>query len=251
MSTTDLGNKKIFSNNLQTFIDRQNLAVPQLAEKLGIKYTTFRDWVKGNTYPRIDKIELLADYFGVKKSALVERDGAVNVSPTHSYQYFDTDIAAGALTTVDGLTDSDVEQIQLSDAVMGRYAGDTDLFVTNINGESMNRVIPNGSLVVVKAIDSFQDLSDGEVVIFCEDEESYSVKGVGMPGVTRFTGTLCNKRAIALNLPRSHTALPMSSPPYMTLFISVTLCFQHYQIVKYTPRICTNCVGYCTHHLGA
>ena len=30
-----------------------------------------------------------------------------------------------------------------------------------------------------------------------------------MPGVTRFTGTLCNKRAIALNLPRSHTAPSM------------------------------------------
>ena len=156
MSTTDLGNKKIFSNNLQTFIDRQNLTVPQLAEKLGIKYTTFRDWVKGNTYPRIDKIEMMANYFGVKKSALVERDGAVNVSPTHSYPYFDADIAAGSLTTVDGLTEDDMEQIQLSDSVIGRYAGDTDLFVTNINGESMNRVIPNHSLVVVKQVDSFQ-----------------------------------------------------------------------------------------------
>ena len=40
---------------------------------LGLKYTTFTDWVKGNTYPRIDKIELLANYFGVPKSELVEK----------------------------------------------------------------------------------------------------------------------------------------------------------------------------------
>ena len=37
-----------------------------------MKYTTFTDWVKGNAYPRIDKIELMADYFGISKSDLVE-----------------------------------------------------------------------------------------------------------------------------------------------------------------------------------
>ncbi|KRM54780.1 hypothetical protein FC18_GL002195 [Lacticaseibacillus sharpeae JCM 1186 = DSM 20505] len=59
---------------------------------------------------------------------------------------------------------------------MGKYAGDDDLFITNINGESMNRVIPNHSLVIIKHVDSFQDLYDGEIVIFSEDDESYSVK---------------------------------------------------------------------------
>ena len=43
-----------------------------MCNALGVKYTTFTDWVKGNSYPRIDKIELMANYFGISKSDLVE-----------------------------------------------------------------------------------------------------------------------------------------------------------------------------------
>ena len=43
-----------------------------MCDALGVKYTTFTDWVKGNAYPRIDKIELMANYFGIDKSDLVE-----------------------------------------------------------------------------------------------------------------------------------------------------------------------------------
>ena len=55
---------------------------------LGISYTTFTDWVKGNTYPRIDKIELLANYFGVTKADLVEEH---NNSDQSAAYYLDDD----------------------------------------------------------------------------------------------------------------------------------------------------------------
>nr|WP_245962706.1 XRE family transcriptional regulator [Streptococcus hillyeri] len=44
----------------------------KLCSDLDLKYTTVRDWLKGITYPRIGKIELLADYFGINKSDLIE-----------------------------------------------------------------------------------------------------------------------------------------------------------------------------------
>jgi repressor LexA len=175
MSTTDLGNKKIFSNNLQTFIDRQNLTVPQLAEKLGIKYTTFRDWVKGNTYPRIDKIELLADYFGVKKSALVEHHDNGVPLPIHSYPYIPADISAGTPERVDAITPDQLEQVAVPDAVMGKWAGHTDIMLMRANGESMNRVIPNGSLIGVRKIQEVSELDDGDIVVFDCDGD-YAVK---------------------------------------------------------------------------
>lgn len=42
-----------------------------MSDALGVKYTTFTDWVKGNSYPRIDKIELMENYFGISKADLV------------------------------------------------------------------------------------------------------------------------------------------------------------------------------------
>ena len=37
-----------------------------------LNYSTVRDWTNGRAYPRIDKIEMLANYFGIQKSDLIE-----------------------------------------------------------------------------------------------------------------------------------------------------------------------------------
>ena len=68
----NLGNKKIMSKNILYYMDKHQKTRNEMCEALGVKYTTFTDWVKGNSYPRIDKIELMANYFGISKADLVE-----------------------------------------------------------------------------------------------------------------------------------------------------------------------------------
>lgn len=70
---SDLGNKEIMAQNLQRLMDSRGIDRNKLCADLGFKYTTLTDWLKGNTYPRIDKIEMMANYFHVPKSELVER----------------------------------------------------------------------------------------------------------------------------------------------------------------------------------
>lgn len=67
-----LGNKEIMANNIRRHLDELGLNVKEFATAMGFKYTTVLDWVNANTYPRIDKIELMANFFGVEKSDLVE-----------------------------------------------------------------------------------------------------------------------------------------------------------------------------------
>lgn len=67
-----MNNKEIMSKNIKFYLNRKNLNVKDFAKQLGFKYTTVLDWVNGNTYPRIDKIEKMAKYFGVSKADLVE-----------------------------------------------------------------------------------------------------------------------------------------------------------------------------------
>ena len=43
-----------------------------VSEAIGVSYYTFTDWVKGKKYPRMDKVEKLASYFGILKSDLIE-----------------------------------------------------------------------------------------------------------------------------------------------------------------------------------
>lgn len=70
---SDLGNKEIFSENLKRYMKMKGKTRNDICHALGFAYTTFTDWENGVTYPRIDKIEMLANYFGVKKSDLIEK----------------------------------------------------------------------------------------------------------------------------------------------------------------------------------
>ena len=72
---TALGNKEVFSRNLKYYIESTGKSQKDLALVLGISLSTFNDWVNGKKYPRIDKIEMLAKYFGILKSDLIEDKG--------------------------------------------------------------------------------------------------------------------------------------------------------------------------------
>ena len=43
-----------------------------MIKTLNFPYTTLLSWLKAENYPRIDKIEAMAAYFGVMKSDLIE-----------------------------------------------------------------------------------------------------------------------------------------------------------------------------------
>lgn len=69
-------NKEIFANNLSFYMEQKGVDRNTLCADLDLKYTTVRDWLKGITYPRIGKIELLANYFKINKSDLIENKTA-------------------------------------------------------------------------------------------------------------------------------------------------------------------------------
>ena len=69
---SNLGNKEIMSKNLLYYMDKTGKSQKELAEIVGVSTSTFNDWVKAKKYPRIDKIELLANYFRILKSDLIE-----------------------------------------------------------------------------------------------------------------------------------------------------------------------------------
>lgn len=72
MTQQNAKNKEIFSKNLAYYMNKKGIDRNTLCADLDLKYTTVRDWLKGITYPRIGKIELLANYFNINKSDLIE-----------------------------------------------------------------------------------------------------------------------------------------------------------------------------------
>lgn len=69
---SNLGNKETMSKNLKYYIALSGKDRRELAEIWGFPYSTITDWINGKKYPRIDRIEVMADYFGILKSDLIE-----------------------------------------------------------------------------------------------------------------------------------------------------------------------------------
>ena len=77
---SNIGNKETMAKNLRFYIERSGKSQKDLAEMVGVATSTFNDWVKGKKYPRIDKIEKLANYFRIQKSDLIEEKEQKNIS---------------------------------------------------------------------------------------------------------------------------------------------------------------------------
>lgn len=65
-------NRKIVGNNIKRLMEAAEKDRRTVAAETGISYSTLSDWINGGSYPRINKIEMLADYFGVPKTELTE-----------------------------------------------------------------------------------------------------------------------------------------------------------------------------------
>ena len=67
-----LWSKEVFAKNLRYYMESKGKTQRELAEIVGVSAPTMNEWLKAKKYPRIDKIEILADYFGILKSDLIE-----------------------------------------------------------------------------------------------------------------------------------------------------------------------------------
>lgn len=67
-----LGNRDIMARNIRMYLLNAGKTRKQMCADLGFPYNTACDWCNGRTYPRIDKIEAMSEYFGISMSDLVE-----------------------------------------------------------------------------------------------------------------------------------------------------------------------------------
>lgn len=69
---TDIEQKKIFSKNLNKYLEQSNKTQKEVADAIGVIPSTFNTWCQGIAIPRMGKVQALADYFHINKSDLIE-----------------------------------------------------------------------------------------------------------------------------------------------------------------------------------
>ena len=199
-----LGNKQIMADNIKRLLSAKGLNPRQLAIALDFKYTTVNDWVNAKTYPRIDKIEMLANFFNVSKSDLVENknEEIATTSPVQAiYDQLTPPRHAKALTYLEKqLLEQNEEETKINEvseviqlysynyydhpasAGTGQYLNDVRVeqielpidvdadFVIPIKGDSMEPDYHDGDLVFIQ---TSVDLNDGVIGVFNYNGEAY------------------------------------------------------------------------------
>lgn len=69
---TDDEQKKIFSRNLNHYINQSGEMQKDIAKKLNVPIQTFNGWCNEVSIPNMGKVQKLADYFHIGKSDLLD-----------------------------------------------------------------------------------------------------------------------------------------------------------------------------------
>lgn len=62
---------EIFSKNLNKYLQEKKLTQKEVAEAIGVSQQSLNFWVQGRNLPRMDKVQLLAEFFGVRYTDLI------------------------------------------------------------------------------------------------------------------------------------------------------------------------------------
>ena len=171
--------KKIFSRNLNYLMKREGLSQKMIVSLCNVSTSTVSTWSKGINLPRMDKLEMLGDRFGVTKSDLLEKkewekfpSNAIPIDFAHLKRIpILGRIAAGkpiyAEENIEGYTYTDLN-------------GGHEYFGLRVRGDSMDAArIHDGDVVIIRR----QDVVDnGQIAVCLIDGEEATLKRFSRDG---------------------------------------------------------------------
>ena len=162
-----IGNKEIFSRNLRYYMEKSNKSRKDLCDDLGFVYTTFCDWYNGLKYPRIDKIEMLANYFNIQKSDLIEEK---SVDSLHHIKGVKIPVLGYVRA---GIPISAVEEILDYEEISEEMSSQGDFFALQIKGDSMEPRMREGDVVIIKQQPTVEN---GDIAVVLVNGDDATVK---------------------------------------------------------------------------
>lgn len=162
---SEIDERKIFSKNLNNLLAKTNKSQKEVADAIHVSPQTFNTWCQGIAIPRMGKVQLLADFFHIMKSDLIEEK-------THSTARAATHIpvlgSVPAGVPIEAIQDIiDYEEIDAATAAKGEY------FALQVKGSSMEPRICEGDIVIVRKQD---DVESGEIAIVMVNGDNATIK---------------------------------------------------------------------------
>lgn len=161
--------RNIFSANLRYYMEQSKKNQVDLANDLGVTSSTVSDWVNAKKYPRVDKMQMIADYLGILISDLREEKATFpSESPNITVIPVFGSVQAGIpLDAIEEILD--YEEISSDMASQGEY------FALQVQGDSMEPRIKEGDVVIVR---KQADVESGETAIVLVNGNDATIKKI-------------------------------------------------------------------------
>lgn len=153
--------REIFAENLTRLVNGSKLPQSEIAKRINISPQTFNTWIQGKAIPRMGKIQLLADYFKIEKSDLIEEKSNITISQGIKIPVLGSVPAGIPITAVEDILDyEEIPQL---------WANQGEFFALKIKGDSMEPRMQSGDVVIVRQ-QSSADSGDTVIVLINGDE---------------------------------------------------------------------------------
>ena len=154
------------ARNIRAVRTRNNLTQEEFGEIVGVSSMAVSQWETGRAVPRMGAVQKISDYFHISKGSLIDEDSStltkLPISGSTATLPLRTlgKVHAGVM---DDETICDDEEIQVPERVVLAYP---DAFLLRVEGNCMDRVIPEGSHVVVAP---HKEPTNGSIVVIRDD----------------------------------------------------------------------------------
>lgn len=149
--------KQIFARNLQELLDKLSIDRYKLSDDLNIKYTTIGNWLQAKSFPRIEALEDIANYFNVSVTDLIQdksnkRPQAVRI------KVYGTIPAGIPLEAIEDITDYEEIPVEWT-------LGDKEYIALKVKGDSMFPDYLEGDVIIILLQSDFDNGQDCVVII--------------------------------------------------------------------------------------
>lgn len=154
------------ARNIRAVRTRNNLTQEEFGEIVGVSSMAVSQWETGRAVPRMGAVQKISDYFHISKGSLIDEDSStltkLPISGSTATLPLRTlgKVHAGVM---DDDTICDDEEVQVPERVVLAYP---DAFLLRVEGNCMDRVIPEGSHVVVVP---HKEPTNGSIVVIHDD----------------------------------------------------------------------------------
>lgn len=165
--------KEIFARNLNYYMKKNNIKQIDLVNRFNVSKSTVSGWCNGIKIPRMDKIELLSELFGISKSALIEAKVPNNVTLINDEKLIAVPVIKQVTLDKNCFSEDNIAEYKYISA--DDITADQKYVFLRVKGDNMYPNLIENDLALVRC----QEYADsGAIAVAVTDSEGWVVKKI-------------------------------------------------------------------------